>query len=307
LEWLEYPYKRLAGLGKVKAGDCVVFNYPAGDTLSSVYQSEVNYYQLKKIFGEAEVKTNKAKFGDIISRPVDKRENFIKRCIATPGDTLEVRSNIVYINGKIFDNFEFSQISYLVRTDGNKISERKFREIGVPVDDQKFYDANATYDLPLTKAQVELIKQVSVVKEVVPVENDVPSLGDDIFPTSKAALWTRDNYGPIVMPKKGETIPLNEENVGIYGRAISAYENNKLELVNGKYLLNGQVASSYTFKMDYYYMMGDNRHRSADSRYWGFVPEDHIVGKALFIWFSTDKDYGFPQSIRWSRIFKFVK
>jgi signal peptidase I len=255
-------------------------------------------------------------------RPVDKRENYVKRCIGLPGDLLAVIDNQVYINGKEAENPEDMQLNYYVETNGSFISPEQFRQTGISKDDQRFAqqdivsylgftpDAsgryNPVYHLPLTKKALEYFKKLSIVKNII-VEPAYP--GDITYPLGYNTGWTRDNYGPIWIPEKGETIELNEKNLAFYTRCIRNYENNDLEIKNdGTILINGQVSTSYTFKYDYYFMMGDNRHNSADSRVWGFVPEDHIVGKPLLIWLSLDKDYGlFNGGIRWNRMFRVVR
>ncbi len=304
LEWVQWPYKRLAGLGKVERGDAVVFNYPAGDTLSTVFQSEVNYYQLVDQFGHAQIHADKQRFGKIITRPVDKRENFIKRCVGIPGDEIIITHNALTVNGKPLENVTDDQISYWIVTDGNFISPKKLDKIGVPKDDRQFDRGTSTYTLPLTRKQVEEMKKLPLVKNVIPVEAKKPSPYNEVFP--KGRKWTRDNYGPLRIPQKGDVLEVTLETLPVYERIITAYEGNKLKIEGDKIFINGKETSKYTVKMDYYFMMGDNRHHSADSRFWGFVPEDHIVGKALFIWFSTDKDKSGFSKIRWNRIFKWV-
>jgi signal peptidase I len=198
------------------------------------------------------------------------------------------------------------QISYIVRTNQSGISSRTFDKLGVPVDDRRM-DQNHNYDLTLTPSQVEQLRKLPMVLDITPVEYTNTNLSSDPYPQGSQFGWTRDNYGPILIPKKGMTIELNPTNILIYSRVITAYEGHTLHEQDGKYLIDGKPQTSYTVAMDYYWMMGDNRHRSSDSRFWGFVPQDHIVGKAKFIWMSTDKDKSFFSRIRWNRLFKVVK
>lgn len=304
LDWPNLPYRRLAGLGTVERGDAVVFNYPAGDTISTTFQSEVNYYQLVQQFGRAQVHADAQRFGRIVTRPVDKRENFIKRCVAIPGDSLQVRHNTLLVNGKELPGLEDHQISYWVVTDGSLISPKKLDQLGIPMDDRYFDPTTATYTLPLTSKQAEDFRALPLVKEVIPVEQTTPTAYNDVFPFG--STWTRDNYGPIRIPRRGDRIPINLQTLPLYERIVTAYEGNRLRIDGNTVYINDQVATEYTVKMDYYFMMGDNRHHSADSRYWGFVPEDHIVGKALFVWLSLDKDKRGLNKIRWKRLFKWV-
>lgn len=304
LEWIQWPYKRLAGLGNVERGDAVVFNYPAGDTISTVFQSEANYYQLMDQFGREQLHADKYRFGDIVARPVDKRENFIKRCVAIPGDVLELQHNNLLVNGKPLDGVTDDQITYWVITDGNFISPRKMDKIGIPKDDRSYDRSSSTYTLPLTLSQVEKIKKLPLVKEIIPIEAKKSDAYNDVFP--KGSGWSRDNYGPLTIPKKGDILEINTTTLPLYHRIITAYEGNTLRVEADVIYINDKPATQYTVKMDYYFMMGDNRHHSADSRFWGFVPEDHIVGKALFIWFSTDKDKTGLSRIRWNRLMKWV-
>ena len=265
LEWIKIGYHRLPGFGKVKHGDCVVFNWPAENE----------------------------------GRPVDKKENYIKRCIGTPGDTLSIVEREVYING-VKDNLpKSSQSSYHVVTDGTGFSERALSRLGLRGDTLSPLE----YNYHLTRAEAEELKTFGNVKQI--DANTVPKgyFQPFIFPFESKYNWNVDNFGPIWIPKKGMTITLDSNNIAFYRKCIGEYEGNKLEEKNGQFIINGQVATQYTFKMDYYFMMGDNRHDSADSRFWGFVPEDHIVGKAVFIWMSWDTDGSFFSKVRWSRLF----
>lgn len=324
LDWPEWGYKRVKGLGEVKRDDIVVFNFPAGDTVALKVQNP-DYYTLVKEYGRDYVWEDKATFGDVIYRPVDKRENYVKRCIGMPGDTIEIRNNQVFIDGKAAKNPEKLQYNYFIETDGSMLSEEQFRLLDISKDDRVLINGNnntnlmsflgiqpnaqgqfnPVYHFPMTQKALETAKKLPIIKQVI-IEPDSFG-GATYFPVDYPTGWSRDNYGPLWIPKKGATIPLTEENIGLYSRCIRNYEGNTLEVKEGKAYINGQPADSYTFKYDYYWMMGDNRHNSADSRSWGFVPEDHIVGKPIMIWLSLDKDRGiFDGGIRWNRMFRWV-
>ena len=324
LDWPEWGYKRVKGLGEVKRDDIVVFNFPAGDTVALKVQNP-DYYTLVKEYGRDYVWEDKATFGDVIYRPVDKRENYVKRCIGMPGDTIEIRNNQVFIDGKAAKNPEKLQYNYFIETDGSMLSEEQFRLLDISKDDRVMINGNnnanlmsflgiqpnaqgqfnPVYHFPMTQKALETAKKLPIIKQVI-IEPDSFG-GATYFPVDYPTGWSRDNYGPLWIPKKGATIPLTEENIGLYSRCIRNYEGNTLEEKEGKAYINGQPADSYTFKYDYYWMIGDNRHNSADSRSWGFVPEDHIVGKPIMIWLSLDKDRGiFDGGIRWNRMFRWV-
>ena len=326
LDWPSWGYKRVAGLGQIQRNDIVVFNFPAGDTVATLQQNP-DYYTLVQMYGREAVRMNKQSFGDIIYRPVDKRENFVKRCVGLPGDSLSIRNNQVYINGKAAQNPKNMQLNYFVETE-TPLTETMFRNWGVSRDDYMPYgqpctvtdpetlsflgfqpNANGTYNLvyrfPMTEAMVAQVKKLPSVKKVI-VEPEIIG-GTMYYPVDYDNGWTRDNYGPIWIPKRGATIELTPENLALYRRCIKNYEHNELEEKDGVVYINGEKATTYTFQYDYYWMMGDNRHNSADSRSWGFVPEDHIVGKPIMIWLSLDKDRSlFDGGIRWNRLFRWV-
>ena len=265
---VKLPYYRLPGFSTVKKGDVVVFNYPM----------------------EADAPFN---------RPVDKRENYIKRCQATPGDTLSIADAQVFVNGKANPQPPESQINYEVTTDGSMVNSKTWEELHVTLPEQNPY-------YTMTAASAAALKQYSNIKQVKAHVTPKDSIGDGgaVFPYDPHyAKWNQDNYGPIIVPKKGWTVKLDSLSLPFYKRAITVYEGNKLELKGKDVYINGNKADSYTFKMNYYWMMGDNRHNSYDSRFWGFVPEDHIVGKAIFVWMSWDDNASFLHKIRWSRLF----
>ena len=277
-----WNYKRLAGWTSPQKGDIVVFNFPAGDTVCTKMQNP-DFYTLRHYYGEALLHARKDVFGDIVVRPVDRRENYVKRCVGTPGDSLQIIDNVVYVNGVREPEREGIQLNYLVRTDGHLLSGKYLEKIGISVADRVQVDAQ-TWHFPLTKAmKAELEKN----PHVLAIEVEPSDRGGAVYPLGHNE-WTRDNYGPIYIPRKGDRILITEENYQIYKRVADAYEFKPIA-----------IGEEYEFEMDYYWMQGDNRHNSLDSRYWGFVPEDHIVGRPVFIWLSVDKD---KHGIRWNRL-----
>ena len=304
VEWIKRPYKRIGGLGKIKNDDVVVFNFPEGDTVALNFPSQ-NYYELCRMYGHERVNTDTRSFGKIVSRPVDKKENYIKRCIGIPGDSLLIIDGDVYINGKKQKDIPGKQYNYVVSTDGSLLNPRVLDKLKIANDDRELF-SGGRYLFPLTEPQTiafDAMKNItSVTKTLTPKGNFDPA----IFPHSPDYPWNVDNFGPLYIPKKGATVELTLKNLPIYERIIDVYEGNDLKVIDGKILINGKPATQYTFKLDYYWMMGDNRHKSADSRYWGFVPIDHVVGKASIIWMSLDKDKKFPAKIRFNRILKSV-
>jgi signal peptidase I len=306
LEWIKLPYYRFPGLQKIKNMDVVVFNYPDGDTLSTRYQSNRSYYQLVRQYGRDVVWNNKDEFGDIIARPVDKRENFIKRCIGIPGDVIQIVNRKVLINGKEEQNPGKRQFTYLVHTDGSSINSRNFEKLDIT--ENISTDNNGNYELTLSDDALAKIKEFSNVRVVEPVIRPAGYWDPDIFPFDSSYRWNVDNFGPITIPNRGVTVSIDKNNICFYRRIIGVFEGNKLEEKDGKIFVNDKECSSYTFKMNYYWMMGDNRHNSADSRYWGFVPEDHIVGKAVFVWLSLDPNKSLLDGkIRWGKLMRIVK
>jgi signal peptidase I len=307
-EAIRRPYKRLAGLRPVKRDDVVVFNFPAGDTVL-LENVEVTYYDLERASSRAALE----KRYTIVSRPVDKRENYVKRCVGLPGDSVMMRASRLYVNGVAQKEIPGMLLFYHIRTtapfsnlalEGMDITPNSRRRD--PNDGNKYYENSATgeYVMPLTAANVEKMRTMGNVVSVEQIER-----GSGLFPfTDETAGWTENDFGPLWIPARGATVALTPENLPLYERVIEAYEENDLEVRDGAIYINGEAATSYTFKMDYYWMMGDNRQDSADSRFWGFVPEDHIVGKASFVWLSLDKDKGwFNGKIRWSRMFRKIR
>jgi signal peptidase I len=304
VEWIKRPYKRISGFGKIRNDDVVVFNFPEGDTVALNFPSQ-NYYELCRMYGRDRVNSDSRSFGKIVSRPVDKKENYIKRCIGIPGDSLLIVDGDVYINGKKQKEIPGKQYNYILTTDGSLFNPKILDKLKVANDDREMF-SGGRYLFPLTNQQLSSfngLKNVTSVKRyVMPKGKYDPA----IFPHSSNYEWNVDNFGPLYIPKKGVTVNLTLKNLPLYERIIDVYEENDLNVKNGQILINGKVAAQYTFKLDYYWMMGDNRHKSADSRYWGFVPVDHVVGKASIIWMSLDKDKKFPAKIRFNRIFKSV-
>ncbi len=403
LTWIQNPYKRLAGLEDIENDDVVVFNFPDGDTVCLNQQNQ-SYYQLCRDFGRKAVWSNdlinpytgemlENYFGEIVARPVDKRENYIKRCVGIHGDTLKVIDGILYVNNVQQKDIDKKQYKYIVITDGTPINPIVLEELEISVEDQesskridteilKFFpqtkgvDVSKIFIYPLIKDNAEELKKLPNVKHVIQIIKPKEYKETYIFPHSvahyklkeydiqyiknnisdsvanlieplknvkynnaatleqalfkltnneqektlitnnkeiiiKAAekdnyKWNEDNFGPIWVPEKGATIDITIDNLPVYQRIIDVFEENDLEIKGQDIYINGEKATTYTFKMDYYFMLGDSRHNSADSRFWGFVPEDHVVGKALFVWLSIDKDKSFLKSIRFDRFFKFI-
>ena len=305
--YIEHPqldYHRLKGLRGVERMDIVVFNFPAGDTVA-LASTNPDYYTQCAMYGREVVRNNKEKFGEIIYRPVDRRDNYVKRCLGLPGETLQIKDGIVYVNGKAVPQPKNVQYCYYVQSDGTPFSNDFFEELSISNEDQaRGYISTSEYVLPLTAEMKKTIEAKSWVQNVQRIQ---PDPGETLitYPVGTDYGWTHANYGPIWIPKKGAKVDLTVENLPLYERCIKNYEGNDLEVKGNQILINGKPATSYTFKMDYYWMQGDNRDNSLDSRYWGFVPEDHIVGTPSIILISFNKDHKlFDGGIRWNRIFK---
>ena len=331
IEWPHWDYRRVKGLGKVELNDIVVFNYPAGDTLvSNIQYQAADYYQMCYSFGSQlienkpdvdslngqqrwdyyqflynagrqYIKNNESIYGEVMTRPADRRENYVKRCVGLPGQTLQIKDRIVYLDGKANKEPDNVQYTYIVKLKAN-IPDELMKELGISMEDLVSLNQNGF--MPLTKRAVKELKARKDLVESITLNTEATK--SDIYPLNGNLGWTRDNYGPVWIPQKGKSITLTLDNIAIYERPIKVYENNDLEVKDGKIFINGKQTNKYTFKMDYYWMMGDNRHNSADSRYWGFVPEDHIVGKPIFIWWSSDPDRSGFGGIRWHRLFRWV-
>ena len=329
IESVQWDYKRVTPK-KVTLNDIVVFNYPAGDTIAYNWQNTDYYRMCKELYmynmdvpsnldsmsaleqyrfynhaiqvGSDYVKSVPSQFGEVMWRPVDRRENYVKRCVGLPGQTLEIRDHIIYLDGVANKEPEDVQYNYDVVLK-HTLPESLIKELGISQED---LTALRQYgNMPLTaKTKAALEARPDLVESIKYHPQDEAGL---LYPLNGHTGWTCDNYGPIWIPAKGETVTLNMENLPIYERPIRVYEGNDLTVTDdGRILINGEEVKEYTFKMDYYWMQGDNRHNSADSRYWGFVPEDHIVGKPLVVWLSMDPDRSGFSSIRWNRLFRLV-
>ncbi|MBW6533664.1 MAG: signal peptidase I [Mariniphaga sp.] len=304
-EWIKRPYNRLKGFGDIKNNDVVVFHFPEGDTVALFLQNQ-SYYQLERTYGRERIWNDTRNFGDVVARPVDKRENYIKRCIGIPGDVIEIVRGQVMVNGQSQKPFEGIQHNYVVRTNGTSINPRALDRLNIAEDDRTVFSSER-YVFPLTSENAEKLKEFANVSGVEKLEEQPGEWDPHVFPQDKNFPWNVDNFGPLTIPAKGETVQLSMDNLPLYQRIVQVYENNELEVKDNTIYINGEPATSYTFEMDYYWMMGDNRHNSADSRMWGFVPEDHVVGKASFIWLSLDKDKSLLQKIRLKRMFRFIR
>ncbi len=326
VEWFTQPYYRLPGFGDVERFDAVVFNFPAGDTIINDPELQGhNYYSIiqgnayeiwRKNGRKDDFWANKDKYEaaarsffekryGIKARPLDKRENYIKRCVGMPGDNFEIIDGVVHESGKKLDWPENAQMEYLVKTTGQLNPKLLKEQYDINPNDMSFDSETQSYLISMPESSLEEIKKLGVVESISLKLKDKGSYDGTsmpIFPNHPDYNWTEDNFGPLYIPKKGDVIDLSVENLPLYQRAIEVYEGNTVEEKEGQVLINGEVVSSYTFGQSYYMLMGDNRHHSADSRFWGFVPEDHVVGKAVFIWFSKDPYTG----IRWDRVFNFV-
>jgi len=300
VDWIQLPYYRFTGLHTIKNCDVVVFNYPDGDTTTLELQSNRSYYAMVRETGREDVWSNY----HVVERPVDKRENFIKRCIGIPGDKLEIVDGVVFINGKKLPVPGNAEFKYLVNTNGEGINPKVLLKYDI-TDGGQMPDGN--YMLAMTDEAASKLKSLANVSNVQKLIAPKGVADENLFPFDSTYQWNVDNYGPFTIPKAGVTVRLDSKNIPLYRRIIGVYEGNNLQEKNSKIFINGKEASSYTFKMNYYWMMGDNRHNSADSRYWGFVPEDHIVGKAVFVWLSLDPNKSiFNGKIRWSKMFRII-
>ncbi len=273
LEWIQLPYKRFPGFEKIERGDIVVFNFPRD-----------------------------------LNKPVDKRKNYIKRCIGTPGDSLRIRGADVYINQQRGPRYSTYQYMYKVKTDGQLIP-RTFINEELNVRKWWVNRNNGTYQMMITKGIADRLTDLPYVASAERIIQPKAKYDHRIYPNYRKLSWNRDHYGPIYIPEQGDTIKLNRKNYAYYKRMIEDYEHHNLKWKNGQAILDGKPADHYVFEMDYYFMMGDNRHNSADSRMWGLLPENHVVGKALFIWMSWNNQgpaIEIWNRIRWERLFSWI-
>lgn len=267
-EGIKVGYKRLPGFQEIKRNDVVVFNFPM----------------------EADEPYN---------RPIDKRENYIKRAVGMPGDTLTLKEALLFVNGELGFKHPEEQMDYIVHTDASGLNPMRLLDMRID-----WEGAVPTYRLFLTDSAYRSVKAWSAVQHIVPNIEQPHQRGPRVFPNSSLYDWNIDNFGPIIIPSRGWSVTLDSLTYPLYERAIRIYEGKALESRSDGYYIDGTKTANYTFEMDYYWMMGDNRHNSEDARIWGFVPEDHIVGKALFVWLSWDKDGTFLSKVRWNRLFK---
>jgi signal peptidase I len=312
VEWLNFPHYKLPAMQDVGRNDCVVFNFPAGDTVlleqpAQIYEQELRNVQIDQNVNEAGAREIVNRTYTVRSRPVDKKENYIKRCVGLPGDKLEIVDSKLMINDEVGYFDEGAQFKYIITTDGTGFNQRRLHKDATTTEEVIQLDANI-FVMTLTDAAAEKIRSIGYVQSVEKYIQKKDSVSRDpylnVFPNDAQYNWTVDNFGPIVIPKAGTTVKLTLESLPLYRRIIKNYEYNLLEVKGEDIYINGEKSTSYTFKQDYYWMMGDNRHNSQDSRYWGFVPDDHIVGKAVFVWFSKDTKWG--TGIRWDRLFTLV-
>lgn len=304
---IQLPYYRFPGFTEVKRNDVIVFNFPDGDTVSTVYQSNVSYYTLVKQVGREAVWHDKNRFGRIVYRPVDRRESFVKRCIGLPGDTVELRDGQTYVNGQRAEDPAQMEQNYRILPQPWLLPRQEWLKLGVSGDDLKQL-FNPNYDrVPLTRqmaAALEADGRLTAEMDITPAD----LIDRQLFPFEPARFaWNIDQYGPVYVPRKGDSVLLTADNIALYRRIITTYEGHTLTEKDGRFYVDGQLCNRYVFDMNYYWAMGDNRHNSADSRYWGFVPEDHIVGKAFWVWMSWNKDGKGFKKIRWNRIGRTIR
>ena len=287
---IQWKYRRLKGFRNVRKGDIVVFNFPNGDTVLRK-DPAADYYMLSRIYGREQLIDN---LGPVIVRPADKTDHYVKRCVAVAGDTLEVRDGLVWVNGEQQTVWPGVQLSYQVKTKSGALNPKTIKKLGLNARELYFSSQLPGYPaMPLTAKMLEEVKKLP---SVVEVTLNVDREDTFVFPYEGGYGWTRDEFGPLIIPAKGVSVEITAESLPLYERIIRDYEKGDLQ----KAIAEG----TYTFKQDYYFMMGDNRHNSLDSRYWGFVPEDHIVGKPAIVWLSTDAGRKFPSNIRWNRFGK---
>lgn len=316
-ELIELDYHRLPGLRNVERYDIVVFNAPCADTVP-LLMPEPDYYHLVDMIessgmardGRAYIAQNPERFGKVVVRPVDRRENFVKRAIGLPGDRLKIVDDIVYVNGKALKEPQYVQHNYVIPVSGT-VSEEQWKEAGVSLADAGTMPLSDMalpyqyYNVPLTAEALRKVKTFpQVCGEIQRLSELTTPLVQGIFPVGEKLGWDLRNMPEFWIPKQGSTLKLTLRNLPVYRRAIEAYEGNKVEVKDGKIYINGTPTEYYTFKLDYYWMMGDNRDNSSDSRFWGFVPEDHIVGTPMTVLISFDQEGSGLNCVRWNRMFR---
>ena len=302
-ERLKMPYKRLSGFSRVRRNDVIVFNFPEGDTMVVQYPGQ-NYYSLVRQYGREYILSE----FDVITHPVDKRENYVKRCIALPGDTIQIFNGEIRVNGEVKAALPLQKFKYYVSTTGEPLPDGLLDSLKILKSAVTYNPVNSLHVLYLAAENVESLKSYDKVRSIKKYAEPTLSFqNQEIFPHSNNYRWTGDNFGPLIVPARGDSISVTALNLPVYQRIIDVYEENDLELIDGDIYVNGELASFYVFQMDYYFVMGDNHHNSADSRYWGFVPEDHLLGKAVSVWFSLEPDKSFLEGLRKERIFSSIK
>lgn len=302
-ERIKLPYRRLKGISKVKRGDIIVFNFPQGDTMVVQYPGQ-NYYSLVRQYGREYIKSQ----FDLISHPVDKRENYVKRCVGLPGDTIQITDGDLYVNQKLRPPIPTQKFKYYVTTNGEPLGEEILDSLNIQATSVSYNPVNSLHVLFLEEQYVDALKSFPSVRSIKRyVEPMLSFQNQEIFPHSPNYRWTGDSFGPLVIPARGDSVSLDLINLPLYRRIIDVYEGNDLKIRDGRIFINDSLAESYTFKMDYYFVMGDNHHNSADSRFWGFVPRDHLLGKAVVVWFSVEPDKTILDGLRKERIFRSIK
>lgn len=302
-EKLIMPYKRLRGFSNVKRGDVIVFSFPEGDSMVVQYPGQ-NYYSLVRQYGRQYIHEH----FDIISHPVDRRENYIKRCVGLPGETINIQGGRVFVNNLAVEFLPDQKFKFYVKTIHGQLSDRVIDSLNILQKELTYNPTNHIHVIYLTIDQALHLKSMPEVSSIQRfIEPLLTFHNPEIFPHDTRYRWTNDLFGPLTVPAKNMTIHLNDTSYPLYARAIEVYENNSVEVIDRDYYLNGVQVTEYTFTMDYYFVLGDNRHNSADSRHWGFVPEDHLLGKAVAIWLSHDPTYTFIEGLRKERIFKRIK
>lgn len=305
---VQNDYRRLKGFDSVQRNDIVVFGFPNGDLVLAQAPAD-DYYALSRTLDKRDLDALVRRFGPLRRRPLDKVDHYVKRCVAVAGDYLMIKDGVLYVNNAVAPVATQQQTSYTVTTTGSSIREDVLDKMGINMQNVSYDPSVPGYrEMHLSRAQAS---QLEALSNVTGVEENIDRYYEGhcdsqmIFPYSpKYYPWTRDNYGPIWVPSKGATVTLTTTNLPLYETIITRHEGHKLEVEGEVISIDGKQTSSYTFAQDYYFMMGDNRHNSLDSRYWGFVPETHIVGKPMFVWLSTDPSKHFPFNIRWNRFLK---